>query len=275
MYCQKYASNHFEKKTCQQKQKKIEFSDEFMMNPQDNMSKQVHLEQDDLIIGDESEQYLYFIAENGLYREGHYHWSNGENTRGWINISSFLGNHIILSNLRKDFKNFYAMLFEKGYINKINAVIGYGMEGNIVGSALVPFFLKNDIRYIFYPSVHKGKNYINAEKITWNQATQVENIIFIFDFIPSYEYIQEIIKSGDIFVNVKNLFVFSVFSIKGEENVSSTITINRKEESGNNKEEQNILAKYYAACRLSIPKCELDMTRCPICINNLAEIIKV
>lgn len=270
----------FKQKAYQQIQGKTEFSDEFMMNPQDNMlehssGEQDYFDQDNLTIGEESEKYLNYIAENRLYREGHYHWSNGENTRGWINISFFLGNHIILSNLRKDFKNFYAMLFEKEYIDKIDAVIGYGMEGNIVGSSLVPFFLKNDIRYIFYPSVHKGKNYINAEKITWNQATQVENIIFIFDFIPSNEYIQEIIKSGEIFENVKKLFIFSIFSIKEKENVSSTIIINRMEENGNNKEEQNILAKYYAACRLSIPKCELDMTKCPICINNLAEVIKV
>ena len=270
----------FKQKKYQQVQRKAGVSDEFMMNPQDNMHEHASGEQDDLdcdnlIIGKESEKYLNYIAENKLYREGHYHWSNGENTRGWINISFFLGNHIILSNLRKDFKNFYAKLFEKKYIDKIDAVIGYGMEGNIVGSSLVPFFLKNDIRYIFYPSVHKGKNYINAEKITWNQATLVKNIIFIFDFIPSNEYVQEIIKSGEIFENVENLFVFSIFSIKEKENISATIKINRMQKNGNNKEEQNILAKYYAACRLSIPKCEFDMTRCSVCINNLAEVIKV
>lgn len=270
----------FEQKTDQRVQRKTEFSDEFMKNPQDKSTEsfseeQAHSNQNNLTIGEESEKYLNYIAENRLYREGHYHWSNGENTRGWINISFFLGNHIILSNLRKDFKNFYDMLFVKGHVDKIDAVIGYGMEGNIVGSSLVPFFLKNDIRYIFYPSVHKGKNYINAEKITWNQATQVENIVFIFDFVPSGEYIKEIIKSGEIFENVKKLFVFSIFSIREKENVLSTIRINRMEENGNNKKEQNILAQYYAACKLSIPKCELDMTKCSICVNNLAEVIKV
>lgn len=255
-------------------------SDEFMADPQlitanDSSKEEIDLKQENLIIGATSEKYLDFIAENKLYREGHYHWSNGENTRGWINISAFLGNHIILSNLRKDFKNFYAMLFEKKYVEKIDAVIGYGMEGNIVGSSLVPFFLKSDIRYIFYPSVHKGKNYINAEKITWNQATQVENVIFIFDFIPSNEYIQEIIKSGQILNKVKKLFIFSIFSIKIEENAISTFTINRMEKNGNNNVKQTILAKSYAACRLSIPKCEMDMTKCPICTNHLAELIKI
>ncbi len=255
-------------------------SDEFMADPQfittNNLSKEeINLKQENLIIGATSEKYLDFIAENKLYREGHYHWSNGENTRGWINISAFLGNHIILSNLRKDFKNFYAMLFEKKYVEKIDAVIGYGMEGNIVGSSLEPFFLKSDIRYIFYPSVHKAKNYINAEKITWNQATQVENVIFIFDFIPSNEYIQEIIKSGQILNKVKKLFIFSIFSIKIEENVISTFTINRMEENGNNNVKQTIWAKYYATCRLPIPKCEMDMTKCPVCTNHLAEVIKI
>lgn len=270
----------FENKTCLTKNE-TKPSDEFMANPQLNTANKSSkeevddLKQENLIIGATSEKYLDFIAENKLYREGHYHWSNGENTRGWINISAFLGNHIILSNLRKDFKIFYAMLFEKKYVEKIDAVIGYGMEGNIVGSSLEPFFLKSDIRYIFYPSVHKGKNYINAEKITWNQATQVENVIFIFDFIPSNEYIQEIIKSGQILNKVKKLFIFSIFSIKMEENAISTFTINRMEENGNNNVEQTILAKYYAACRLSIPKCEMDMTKCPVCTNCLAEVIKI
>lgn len=253
---------------------------EFMENPQNTIvpdfsSKgQVQLKDDNLIVGVESEKYLKIISENRLYREGHYHWNNGENTRGWINISSFLGNHIILSNLRKDFKNFYAMLFEKEIIKKIDAVIGYGIEGNIVGGSLAPFFLKSDIRYIYYPSVHKGKNYISAEKVTWNQATHVENIVFIFDFVPSNEYIKEIIRSERIFENVKNLFVFSIFSIKPEENLLSNIIINRIAENGNNIE-QNILVKHYAACRLIIPKCEMDMTKCPVCINHLAEVIKV
>ncbi len=255
-------------------------SDEFMADPQSNTpnnssKEQIDLKQENLIIGVESEKYLDFIAENKLYREGHYHWSNGENMRGWINISAFLGNHIILSNLRKDFKNFYAMLFIKKYVEKIDAVIGYGMEGNIVGSSLEPFFLKNDIRYIFYPSIHKDKNYISAEKITWNHATHVENVIFIFDFIPSNEYMQEIINSGEILNKVKKLFIFSIFSIKIEENVNSTFIINRMEENGDNKEKQTILAKYYAACRLSIPKCEMDMTKCPVCTNHLAEVIKI
>ncbi len=86
----------------------------------------------------------------------------GKKRKGGLTISAFLGNHATLSNLRKDFKRFYTMLLPKG--EKIDAVIGYGMEGNILGSSLTPFFLKNEIKYLYYPSVHKGKNYIEAEK---------------------------------------------------------------------------------------------------------------
>ena len=269
----------FKQEICSQMNKKPS-SYEFMEKPEDDTAKhsskeQVNSDQDNLMIGDGGEKYLNFIAENKLYREGHYHWSNGEKMRGWINISSFLGNHIILSNLRKDFKSFHAKIIEKKYTDRIDAVIGYGMEGNIIGSSLVPFFLKNDIRYIFYPSVHKGKNYISAEKETWNQATPVENIVFIFDFIPSGEYIREIINSGKIFENVKRMFIFSIFSINPEENILSTFKINRTEENGYNDVEQSISVKYYVACKLSISRCDLDMTQCPFCINNLAEVIKV
>lgn len=149
------------------------------------------------------------------------------------------------------------------------------MEGNIVGSSLTPFLLKKDIRYLYYPSVHKGKNYIEAEKITWNQATQVENIIFIFDFVPPDNYIQEIIGSGKIFANVKKMFVFSIFSIRIEEGSSPDVIVVRAEENGKNKVEQKILVRHYVACRLEISECKMDMTQCPICTNHFAEVIKL
>ena len=71
------------------------------------------------------------------------------------------------------------------------------------------------------------------------------------------------------------MFIFSIFSINPEENILSTFKINRTEENGYNDVEQSISVKYYVACKLSISRCDLDMTQCPFCINNLAEVIKV
>lgn len=228
---------------------------------------------DDLIVGEDSEKYLRVIAENKLYREGHYHWANGEKTRGWINISAFLGNQATLSNLRKDFKRFYTMLLSKG--EKIDAVIGYGMEGNILGSSLTPVFLKNEVKYLYYPSVHKGKNYIEAEKIAWNQASQVKSVIFIFDFVPSNHYMREIIESGKSFESVEKLFVFSVFSIRAEEELASHILLDKKKEGKDNAGERKISVGHYTACRLVVPECEVDAAQCSICTNHLAEVIKL
>ena len=111
-------------------------------------------------------------------------------------------------------------------------------------------------------------------------AIPLEDLDMVIDYditltLYSHEYMQEIINSGEILNKVKKLFIFSIFSIKIEENVNSTFIINRMEENGDNKEKQTILAKYYAACRLSIPKCEMDMTKCPVCTNHLAEVIKI
>ncbi|MCH5263426.1 MAG: metallophosphoesterase [Lachnospiraceae bacterium] len=258
---------------------KPESSFEFMENPEhtpedSSIQEQVSLD-NKLIIGIESEKYLAIIAKDGLYKEGHYHWSNGEKARGWINISCFLGNSIILSNLRKDFKNFYDMILKEVVVGKIDAVIGYGMEGNIVGSALAPFFIKNDIRYLYCPSIHKDKNFINAEKIMWNKVSLFERLIFIFDFVPSDDYLKEIIDSDTIFENVKELYIFSIFSININENISSEILHYKMENDVNNNTEQRIRVIHFVACKLPVPKCETDMTQCPICVNHLSEITKI
>lgn len=258
---------------------KTDSSFEFMEFPQNSPESSLSPEEvsleNRLIIGMESEKYLDIIARDKLYKEGHYHWSNGEKTLGWINISSFLGNSIILSNLRKDFKSFYDLILEEQNVDKIDAVIGYGMEGNIVGSALVPFFINNDIRYLYCPSIHKDKHFISEEKVMWNKATLFEKLVFIFDFVPSSDYIKEILVSDSIFENVKMLYIFSIFSINENEKIDNRIFVNRKENSGNNKKQQHIDIKHFVSCKLSIPKCDRDMTQCSICVNQLAKIEKI
>ena len=85
------------------------------------------------------------IKSEHLYHPGHFHWGKSSRSHNWIDTISLLNNHqhisMIQSNIRK-----LVLEIEK-CTGKFDAIIGIGMEGNIMSTQL----LLEGIPYAYLP----------------------------------------------------------------------------------------------------------------------------
>lgn len=247
----------------------IECDTEFMV---DRLSDSVSEEKESLAISisQNSDKYVELISKKKLYKEGHYHWSNGDKTLGWINVPELLGNIEILASIRKEFRIFYSE--RKG---DINAIIGYGLEGNIIGSALTPFCVKENLRYFFHPSIHK--NYLDEEKVLWNPSADISKIAMICEFMLTDEDVAEIIRNVKGFEKMTKISIFSLFYTDNDSSPRNytdsieVVTFSEKDETQQSKAVVEI--DRYVVCKLEIKKCSRDEKSCPYYIKDLVDVV--
>lgn len=250
--------------------KKMKPSEDFMEEVGTGDSEEESRSDGNLVnISANSEKYAEIIAKKKLYREGHFHWKNGKKTRAWIDVAAFLGDSLIISNIRKDLKTFYSNLKSRRMTPDV--VIGYGMEGNIIGSSLTPFFLREGIRYLYCPSVHRGEMFTDEEKALWNRTVSVKTAIFIFDFMPSDEYIEEIVEADETWRNLRELYIFAVFWTEPHKIYLNNICIDTSLEI-ESKREHTISLERYSVCCFPIEQCNEDPDKCLVCQKHLSEV---
>lgn len=201
-----------------------------------------------------SEFLFEYLKKEGNYKEGHFHWKNKNKTLGWINIASFLGNIDILEKA----KECIIEIFEKE-MGDVQVVVGYGMEGNIIGSSLVDYWIENDKDYYFYPSVHKDNEHIDLEKSLWNEYNEYKNVLIICDMMPSMEYLAEILKSNTKLEACSKIYVLALFT--------NFNLLKQEQENKTNK-----IIRRYSLAKLNVPICEKDEENCLICKQNLGKI---
>lgn len=204
---------------------------------------------------DKSEFLFEYLKKEGNYKEGHFHWSDKKKTLGWINIAAFLGNIDILEKIKECITD----IFEKNMCG-VQVVVGYGMEGNIIGSSLTDYWVEHDIGYYFYPSVHKDNEHIDLEKSLWNEYNEYDDILLLCDIMPPEEYLNEIIRSNSKLNACSCVNVLSLFC-------NSNLLKNDK---GKNLDDKEI--KKYALAEFNVPVCGKDEKECLIYRQNLCKI---
>ncbi len=205
-----------------------------------------------VVMHDKSDFLYDHLKKDGNYKEGHFHWKDNKKTRGWINVTSFIGNIEILSRIKGSIMTMYLE-----YMKGVKTVIGYGIEGNVIGSSLVDFWLKNDVNYYFYPSVHKEDEHIDFEKSLWD-ADDNRDVLLLFDFLPSDKYLDEILNSNSKLKACKNIYVLALFC--------NTNLLNG-EEASLKKE-----IKRYALAKVDVEVCDKKDEECMVCRNQLAKV---
>ncbi len=218
-------------------------------NSQDNISSSA-----ELYIYDRSNFLFEYLKKDGNYKEGHFHWKDNKKTLGWINISSFLGNIDILGKIKECIID----IFEQK-MNKIQVVVGYGMEGNIIGSSLVDYWVENNIGYFFYPSVHKDNEHIDLEKSLWNEYNEYKNALIICDIMPPEQYLSEIITSNTKLEACSEICVLSLFANPNLLTCDKG-TILKKE------------IRKFTLAAINVPVCEKNEDECLVCKQNLSKI---
>lgn len=202
----------------------------------------------------ESSKFLFdFLKKEGNYREGHFHWRDNKKTLGWINIAAFLGNNMILEKIRMCIID----IFENN-MQTVGVIVGYGMEGNIIGSSLVDYWIGHNKKYFFYPSVHKEGEHNDFEKNLWNQYQEYESILLICDIMPADSYLREIIDSDSKLQSCSELYVLSVFTNLNLLNETENI--------------DNKVIKRFTLAEFNVPVCDKQESQCIVCTNELSKV---
>lgn len=203
----------------------------------------------------EKSNFLYdFLKKDGNYKEGHFHWKDKKKTLGWVNIASFLGNIDILEKIKECIID----VFEQN-MSEVPVVVGYGMEGNIIGSSLVDYWVENNIGYYFYPSVHKDNEHIDLEKSLWNEYNEYESVLIICDIMLPEEYLIEIMKSNTKLEACSKIYVLSLFT--------NFNLLDHDEKNISGKEIQR-----YSLAEVNVPVCDKDEEKCLVCKQDLSKI---
>ena len=209
----------------------------------------------EILVWEKAEFLMEHLKKDQNYREGHFHWKNGKKTLGWIDIPAFLGDIEILSKVK-------ACIIEihKQYFENVQVVIGYGIEGNIIGTSLLDYWIEKKIDYHFYPSVHKKEEHTSLEKSLWNEYNSFQKVLLIFDILPTNQYVEEIIKSND---ELKKCSEFCVLSLFYNKNLikNEAVVLNSK-----------IQIQKFALIEVDVPICELDEKECIIFREKIKKI---
>lgn len=210
----------------------------------------------DIIICENS-KFIFDVLKNELnYKEGHFHWENGEKTLGWINIASFLGNENVLFKIKQCIMEMHKQFFES-----VQVVLGYGLEGNIIGSYLLDYWIENKKIYHSYPSVHKKDEHIKIEKKLWNEYGTYKSVLLICDIMPPNSYLKEIIESSEELKKCTEYYILSLFCnrnlLKSDANIEFS---------------KDIAIQKLSIAEVNIPVCNLDEKECIICSKGLKKI---
>ena len=144
-------------------------------------------------------------------------------------------------------------------MSDISVAVGYGMEGNIIGSSLVDYWVENNIGYYFYPSVHKDNEHIDLEKSLWNEYNEYGSVLIICDIMPPEEYLIEIMKSNTKLEACSKIYVLSLFTNFNLLNHDEGNTLGKE-------------IKRYTLAEFNVPVCEKDEEECLVCKQNLSKI---
>lgn len=223
-------------------------------NPAPKMAEEPITDENNVIIYNNSSFLLKHLQKAGNYREGHFHWKDTKKTLGWINVAAFLGDIEILSQIKDCVKDIYDK-----EINDCEAVIGYGVEGNIIGSSLVDYLLSKSKEYYVYPSVHKSNEHMEREKFLWDDYHHYNNVAIICDIMPPEDYMKEIIESSSKLNNCSTISFISLFC-----NMNLL-----KKDTGYIKGKA---IKKFSLARVDVEVCDKIEEDCFICTQNLAKV---
>ena len=121
------------------------------------------------------ERFYTLIKVEGVYRTGHFHWSEKSRAHNWIDVAKLLRNRNIISEAQ-------TAIYESVSRNKIDydAIIGLGMEGNVLSSLIV-----NDCKkpYSFLPYSYRYEDHNEFDQALKLNLDPFESVLIITDVV--------------------------------------------------------------------------------------------
>lgn len=233
---------------------------------------------EDVLDKDFRDTVMGIIKSEHLYHPGHFHWGKSSRSHNWIDTISLLNNHkyisLIQGNIRK------LVLEIENYVGKFDAIIGIGLEGNIMSTQL----LLEDIPYAYLPYTYRYEEFNDFERSIClnNSDGRYKNVLIITDVVNKGRMLSGLVKEKEslFFANVTQLHVVSLFY---------TGRVEKEKENGKEQKKKapimpvglkDIKDKtigYYSLVQLEVGDCpykDEDVKDCTIYKDHICEVYK-
>ena len=182
-----------------------ELQEELQEEPQGKLQE----EKDVQVIGSKEfqDQMMSIIKSERLFHPGHFHRGKDEcsRTHHWIDTISLLNKKDYRDKIQKELQRVYDWI-EDNKKNKFDAIIGVGMEGNVMSTILQV----KDIYYTYTPYPYRD-NFNEYEKGISFPQEKYKNVLIITDVINEGKMLKDIIEKEKDFNKVTNIYVVSLF----------------------------------------------------------------
>lgn len=213
---------------------------------------------------------MKIIKDKKLYKSGHFHFSESRMSLSMIRTDDILSNKIYRRKIALElFKSI--QLNTDLYSSNDVTILGFGIEGNILGATLMMYEWSRDKQYIYYPDHNEGYN--EFEKRI-NEDTLSSTLLILTDVVNTGYSIAELIKmiskiEGNI---IKQIYVYSTIH-------KSIIYPNEsffKDYFDSNQEDCDINIKYNTLLYIRDNKCAFEKcSDCDLYNNQLVEVHKL
>lgn len=208
------------------------------------------------------EELLDIIKKENLFHQGHFHWGVNSRSLNWIDTISLLSDRAFTKLIHQELLS----VINNNNIN-YKCVIGIGIEGNIMSSALVG---KTDLyTYLPYSYRYDEANKCERNICVSNEDKNIEHVLVITDVVHKGRTLRTLIevKEVDFFKNIGTISVVSLFYTGGEKKNGLPEGLS---DMGNR-------VKYYSLVDLEVGKCPYGDDYKQTCSNynhRLCEVYK-
>lgn len=150
------------------------------------------------------------VKQNNIYQSGHFHWSESSRAHNWIDIPKLISNkeNVLLAK-----KAIYNILTSYDLVDKFDAIIGLGIEGNILATRTAMISGKP---YSFLPYSYRYNGHAGYEKdLVFKNNREFKNVLIITDVVHDGKTIRNLInkREKDFFSTekVNKIYVISLF----------------------------------------------------------------
>ena len=243
--------------------------------PLDNISSNLELEQEganETSAVKRSDLINRMLIENRVYLTGHFHFGNKKRTHLFINLAGVLG----IISWRKRLCDALTMEIRKvqtSYgLTEFNAIIGYGMQGIIIGAHLSTTAEFQDAVFTYFP--HPERKHSVKEHSTTIDTPR--SVIIVTDVISSGQSILRLIDANrEMFRETQEILVASVIH-KVSSNNGSEIKINESyfEERMKTENYKHLKILYITLGIVNDIPCTFkdNSERCPVYLEHLSEV---
>lgn len=153
---------------------------------------------------------MEIIKSEHLYHPGHFHWGRSSRSHNWIDTISLLNDKQHIQLIQKEVLK-VVMEVKKAKAIKFDAIIGLGMEGNVMSTQL----LLDEAPYTFLPYTYRYDDFNEFEKNICldNETGKYKKVLIITDVVNKGRMLKSLIEEKDaaFFSRVEQIHIVSLF----------------------------------------------------------------